>query len=390
MINELLKSLYFYILPTFYLFYGLKLLHKRFSLSAVFLGLYFVTFSVRSLSSFFLSEKISPCYIHFHRIQSPLHYLIPVFAYAFTYFAFKPTKKLTIGWYLLFIPFLLHFIEYLPFYFSSSEFKFKDLALANQSGSLIDYPSLAGFIPVKVHTMFKYIYTLILLIFGLRIFFVYFKSYKSFFFKNNFLLLNWLGIDLLIKVFSFIFVIFYGLGYFKFTGYEFKPSDFFMFLDVTFNAFFILLNPKLLAGAIFDFYPKEFLASSNDKSAAVSNPHDKIWHYLNFIMEVESPFLEEKFSIKTLSDRLKISERQISTIIKSMSNMSYPDFVATWRLKYILKMRKEDENWKQYSIEKISEKSGFGSRQSMYNSIHRLHQMTPQKFFEQNEEGLKE
>lgn len=384
MLNELLKSLYFYILPTFYLLYGFKMLIKNYSKSAIFLGLYFITFSIRSLSSFFLSEKIGSFYIHFHRIQSPLHYLIPVFAYGFTYFAFKPKNNLSFSWYLLFIPFIFHLIEYLPFYFSSAEHKILDLSLANKSGSLIDYPSLAGWIPVKIHSLFKYLFTLYLFKLAIKLFWGYIKFHKSFFFKNNYLLLNWIGIDLIIKLLSFVFIILYGMGYFKFTGYEFKPSDFFMFLDATFNFFFILLNPQLLGGAIFESYPEEFQPENKleEGPQGALNQQEQVWQKLNLIMEVEAPFLQENFNIKILSDRLNISDRQISANIKERANMTYPDFIASWRLKYIIKMRKENQHWRNYSIEKISEQSGFGSRQSLYNSVERLHQMTPQKFFE--------
>ena len=226
MLNELLKSLYFYILPTFYLLFGCKLVWKRLNISAIALGLYFITFSIRSLSSFFLSEKIGDFYIHFHRVQSPLHYLIPAFGFIFTYFAFHPQKKWEIKWYLLFIPFLVHLIEYLPFYFSSAENKLLDLEIANKAGSLINYPSVAGWLPIWIHTLGKYVYTIILFFCAISVFLTYFKSNRSLFFKNNYLLINWIGIDLFIKLLSFIFIILYGLGYFKFTGYEFKPSDF--------------------------------------------------------------------------------------------------------------------------------------------------------------------
>jgi AraC-like DNA-binding protein len=76
-----------------------------------------------------------------------------------------------------------------------------------------------------------------------------------------------------------------------------------------------------------------------------------------------------------------ISARELSRTVHYMYELSYPDFVNSWRINYILEQRKQNPAWQTYSQEMLAELSGFGSRQGMYIAINRLHGMTPAAFF---------
>jgi hypothetical protein len=64
-----------------------------------------------------------------------------------------------------------------------------------------------------------------------------------------------------------------------------------------------------------------------------------------------------------------------------MYKFSYPDFVNSWRINYILEQRKQNPVWQNYSQEMLAEASGFGSRQGLYIAINKLYGMTPSAFF---------
>jgi AraC-like DNA-binding protein len=61
--------------------------------------------------------------------------------------------------------------------------------------------------------------------------------------------------------------------------------------------------------------------------------------------------------------------------------LSFPDFVNTWRINYILEKRREDDAWRNYSQDLLAEQAGFGSRQGLHNAINRIHGMTPAAYF---------
>ena len=68
-----------------------------------------------------------------------------------------------------------------------------------------------------------------------------------------------------------------------------------------------------------------------------------------------------------------------------MYHLSYPDFVNSWRINYILEQRKGNELWKTFSQDVLAEQSGFGSRQGLHNAINRLYGTTPATFFAQKD-----
>ncbi|MEY2792666.1 MAG: hypothetical protein RJA76_658 [Bacteroidota bacterium] len=391
MIDIILKYIYFFILPTFFLVYGLRLMLGNRSQAQRVLGLYFISFFIRNISAYFLAEQNVSFYIHFHNIQSPIHYLFGPLSFLFCLYALKPFRKFK--WYdvLHFLPFLLHVIELLPFWFGPTANKFKDLELARVAGSLVNYPSISGIIPIRVHITIKGILYLIYLICSVLLWFRYAKKKQSFFFKNNSILINWIGIDLLFKIISVVFITLQARGKFNIHHTStFSPNDLLMFMDVLVNFVFFVFYPKLLNGVVFEtisFDNFNHLKGRGDDTMASSagtkkSKDNRFIQQMQVIMEVDAPFLDENFSIKILASQLNITERNLSKLIHENFQMSFPDFVGNYRLNYLKKILKEKEGVSNLTIEKLAEKSGFGSRQALYKVVQRLHNTTPNKYFD--------
>lgn len=391
----ILKYFYFFILPTFFAASGVRLLIGKRSLPQILLGLYFIAFFIRGVAAFQLEEASNTYYIHFHKVQSPLHYLFAPLVYLFFVFALKPYRKFK--WYDLihFLPFLLHTLELLPFFFGPIENKFKDLELAKLAGSMTNYPSISGLLPIPFHITLKGVLSLMYLFLEIFLMIRYVGKKKSLFYLNNQYLIKWLWLMLFFKILSSVFITLQVKGYFNVHDASiFMPSDVIIFLDVLVSFIIFLFYPKLLNGAIFEslnnhnYYAKEYPSSPNNTKENLSannsilNKNDRIAQSINIYMEVDAPYLHENFSIKVLAQKLNISERNMSKIIHETFDQSFPDFVATWRLNYIKKMIVNDSNFSALSIEKIAENSGFGSRQALYKVVQRLHKMTPNQFFQ--------
>ena len=391
MIYTLLKYFYFFILPTFFVVFGMRLLIGKRSLPQRILGLYFIVFFVRNLAAYQLAEASSSYFIHFHYVQSPLHYLLGPLGYLFCLYALKPLR--TFKWYdsLHFLPFLLHTIELAPFFFGSTQNKFNDLALSIQAGSYINYPSLAGIIPVSIHAIMKLFSGLIYLSFKCIIWFRFARKQDSVYYLNNNLLIKWIGVDILLNVGSYVLILLQFLGLFNVhTTSTFSINDLWMFLDVLGNFVFFLLYPKLLHGAIFESLSKAHFnnISSNlhpniGSDTIVDLPSYRMIRKLQIIMEVDAPYLKEDFTIKTLSEQLGLTERNVSKLIHDNFHTSFPDYVASWRLNYLKKLIQSKEENSNFTIEQLAEKSGFGSRQALYKVVQRLHHTTPNKYFEE-------
>jgi AraC-like DNA-binding protein len=82
-----------------------------------------------------------------------------------------------------------------------------------------------------------------------------------------------------------------------------------------------------------------------------------------------------------LAKRLQISVRELARAISYVYGLSFPDFINTWRIEYLVDKRKLNETWQAYSLELLAESGGFGSRQGLHNAVNRLHGTTPALFF---------
>jgi len=388
MIEVILKYIYFFILPTFFVVYGLRLLIGKRTKPQRMLGLYFLVFFIRNLSAYQLAEKSSSFYIHFHYVQSPLHYLMGPLSLLFTYYILKPYRLFK--WYdlLHFLPFTLHLIELLPFFFGPVENKFRDIELSHIAGSYINYPSLAGIIPIPIQAVIKLTYGIIYYVYCVFLWYRYVKKQQSVFFQNNSLLLKWFGWDLFFKGISFALILLQFFGLFNVHNIStFSPNDLLMILDVLVSFILFISFPKLLNGAIFESLSVDYFKNAQHKETHSNNfledqPLNRTLRELQILMEVEAPYLDENFSIKTLADHLRMTERNVSKLIHENFQMSFPDYVGNWRLNYLKKMIKNEPESSQFTIEKMAEKSGFGSRQALYKVVQRLHHTTPNKFFE--------
>ncbi len=390
MINIGLKYIYFFILPTFFVVFGLRLIIGKRTLPQRILGIYFLAFFLRNISAYQLAEASSPYFIHFHFVQSPLHYLFGPLGFLFCFYALRPYRKFK--WYDLFhfLPFFIHLVELIPFFFGPTENKFKDLELSLNAGSYIFYPSIAGKIPVVYHAVFKILYSNVYLILEIIMWFRYAKKQDSIFYKNNNLLIKWIGLDLVFKVISIILIVLQFIGVFNVhTVATFSPGDLIMFLGGIMNFVFFLFSPKLLNGALFESLSPNYFGNNHTEQmggkVAIKEGDsgiNKSLRKLQIFMEVEAPFLQEDFSIKVLASQLKISERNLSKLIREHFDMSFPDFVGSYRLNYLKKILQEQGSSTGFTIEKLAEKSGFGSRQALYKVVQRLHQTTPNKYFD--------
>ena len=94
---------------------------------------------------------------------------------------------------------------------------------------------------------------------------------------------------------------------------------------------------------------------------------------------VESPFIDNKFSLKQMSFELHMSERDISTYLKSMLNTNFNDWKNGLRLAYAIKLINSGQS-NFLTIQGIAQTVGILSRSKFIDLFKKNMGMTPSAY----------
>jgi AraC-like DNA-binding protein len=316
-------------------------------------------------------------------VGSPIHFLTPPVTFLFVYFMLYPHRKLQAWQVALFLPFVLHVVELLPYYFGPISTKIQEINLVMKYKSLVDYPSTVTFFSPKTEATIKVLFTTLMAIatFGLVL-----RHLRSNHKKNSFIL-NWLFSFALLNLLSIVFIIAYVLGIIGFNNLRFSYADLLMHLAAFVNLAFVLYRPALLDGI--SFQTLVLRLHEEDRKSELGEDAEKLKRYEGHAKRLEEffakdkPFLDPDLSLEKTAKHLQISTKELSRTTSYIYELGYPDFVNSWRINYIIEQRNSDKQWQAYSQDMLAELSGFGSRQGLHNAVNRLHGTTPAMFFAQ-------
>lgn len=381
----IVELFYDFVISTLVGLFGLHLITKKGMLASKFLGLYFLIFCARIILAYFATGGRLQEYPHLYMIGSPIHFLASPVSFLFVYFMLYPTQKCRIWHCLLFLPFLLHLLELLPFYFGPVENKLSEINLVMKYKSLVNYPGTITFFPPKVLSLVKVIGTTLYALVSFLLVINFLRNNKD---KRGFVI-NWLLAYTSVSLISIVFIIAYLMGIIGFNNLRFSYADLLMHLAAFLNLGVVLYRPSLLDPAIF-----RSLVGRLDPAQRHPEPGEdleKLNKYEQYAQGMEAyfakekPFLQGDVSLETTAKKMSISARELSRITQFIYELNYPDFVNSWRINYILAQRKENDLWRRMSQDMLAEQAGFGSRQGLHNAINKLHGMTPAAFFAQKD-----
>ncbi len=364
--------------------FGLHLLFRKGILASKLLGLYLCLICFRIVTSYFTTNGRLLEFPELALIQSPCHFLIAPVHFLFVFYILNPQKKFSKFFWLLFIPFILHLAEMIPFYFGPLENKIQEIQLIMKHKSLVNYPSQVNHLPTLVLSLLKvglsFIYAFLSLgwvLYSIK------RSSKAMYLKNKWLL-NWILIESSLGLASVVLSILYALGVIGFNNLRFSYADTLMLMGSFVNLGVIVIRPALLNGTTFQslvnrIYENKKPNTANDQK--LSAKYESIAKQLEELFLVNKPFLDSSLRIESVAQSLGISTRDLSNAVQFMYKFSYPDFVSSWRINYIQEQLKYSAVWREYSQDVLAELSGFGSRQGLHNAIKRIHQTTPAQFF---------
>jgi AraC-like DNA-binding protein len=379
----IVELLYDFVISTLVGLFGFHLITKKGLLASKFLGLYFLIFCTRIILAYFATGGRLQQYPELYMLGSPIHFLGPPVAFLFVYFMLYPTREIQVWQKLLFLPFLLHTLELLPFYFGPIEQKINEVNLVMKYKSLVDYPSNVTFFAPKIVAIIKVAFTTSLAITTFTLVLDYIRKNKT---KFSFVL-NWLFTFSLLNLLSVVFIIAYVAGIIGFNNLRFSYADLLMHLAAFVNVGFVLYRPALLDGV--SFQSLVLRLQEEDRKSEPGEDAEKLKKYEGYAKRLEEffakekPFLDTDLTLEKTAKQLEISTKELSRTTSYIYELGYPDFVNSWRINYILDKRISETEWQTYSQDMLAELSGFGSRQGLHNAVNRLHGTTPATFFEE-------
>jgi AraC-like DNA-binding protein len=335
----------------------------KYSLSSLLL----VTSLVIILGSLHFSGKTIHL-IHLFRLDSPFHYLLGPAIYFYTYTILNPKFKYRTIHLLHLLPFLLNFIELLPFYLSSPENKVANYLVFLNKGSVI----------MPFHYLMK---TFLFSIYFFAQFFLL-KKYRLVELiqnKTNSYLFYWFIIYM-----SSQFILISGIYLDLITGLKLFADPYrFSMLMMTFFHFSViiglLLFPELLYGtlaidtAVTEKYRRSKLTDA-DKNQILNLLY-------GFIMREDKPYLNEKITLAEVSKLLNVGPHQISQVINEKTNFNFNDFINCYRIEESKKLLISASH-SNLTIDAIAQKAGFNSKSAFYRAFKKNSGITPKEFIE--------
>ncbi|MHA8049692.1 helix-turn-helix domain-containing protein [Aquirufa sp. ROCK-SH2] len=331
------------------------------------------------LVSFWTNEDQFLLHPYLLKVSSPFVYLIFPLAYLFQEFVLFPEKKFKPIDLLHFLPFLLNLVELIPVYLSPTEIKLELIKEIIQKKSyLVESKYSIYLIKPAYHQFIRLTqYSIYSVLIGSSLY-AYIKHVPEKQFKKNIILVSWLVGVFILKVFSIIVSVYFVFSPHK-NAIVFNWQDLLKIVDHVVLAFILFYHPKMLDITT--------LKGESFKQNTATNSFEKIeteailFHKIENIFEQKHFFLDENLSPQTIAEALDIPNRKVSTLIKTFTNLTFPDYVNLKRLNYIEEQMKTSQEWRNFTFETMALESGFGSRSNFYNAFKKLKKNSPKTYF---------
>ena len=325
---------------------------------------------------------------HVFKTGLPLNFLIAPFSYLYVRAVLFNEKKIQKRDLIHLIPFVIVFINYIPFYLLPVNEKVTVI-----QNSLNYWPDTfkyqAGFLPENFSILFRLILAIIYLVLQWNLILSYKKVHKESSIQiqiSN--VLKWLKLFTITST-----VIFFGIIGFMLTVF-FLPSyyndDLLMqipslLVSIGFfvMAAYLLTHPEILSGLPFVKYKEVPSDVINDKSYMFSYINEDYKLEMERIVDyfkTEKPYLNKDLNINQVSVALAIPSRELSFIINNHFGQRFNDFLNKYRIEYITK-KINKEYLSNYTIEGIASEAGFASKSTFNLAFKKYHQCTPTEYF---------
>jgi AraC-like DNA-binding protein len=333
---------------------------------------------------------------HLYKTAAPINFIIPPLSYLYIRSVLYNEKSFNKKDLIHFIPFLLFFINYVPFYLLPTPEK-KVIVEATTKNLALAYQYQAGLLPEYLNFILRPIQVLAYLIVQWNLV----SKFKTHYASSNVEkqvkdVLKWLKVILwsatifVVGFFLLIILTTISKSLFSYSIINLVPG---IIISISFFVIsvYLLIHPEVLAGLPFIKYEEvasTIVDNEINKIPFIREDYSKEIEAIENFFENKQPYLISNLSITQVAVILDIPVRELSYIINNYYSMRFSDFLNNYRVKHITNILNETTLSK-FTIDSLALKSGFSSKSSFYRSFNKVYKCTPTEYLENLEKGQK-
>jgi AraC-like DNA-binding protein len=354
------------------------------------LRLFLLVFSLFAVQNMFQHTGSVLAYPFMYRIFKPMHYLIGPLFFLYIRAMLQPGSTFRRAHLLHGIPFLIHLIDFIPFY--SMPLAQKRLLI---EASLLNpetaYLNAVGFLPIAFHhIMVALSMTTYLSLTGRQIYMALRSASSMANRPENNVVRRWIVLFwCLLALFFIIWQAVFGLRGHLSNVHVFT-------VQTTLVAFFLLINGMALffyPGILYGFQvagsinqdawqrpkpdPSEPEERSAEQGVMLTPERRKLYkETLETLVETEKPYLNPNLTLTDLASATQISYIYLSAVINHEYGMNFRDYINRYRVEH-MKQLMVDPDASQYTLEAMAQMAGFGSRVTCSRAFQKFERCTP-------------
>lgn len=315
-----------------------------------------------------------------YKMPAPITYLIFPLSYLYVRAVLHGNKSFRTIDVVHLIPFLFFVVNYFPFYLMDLDAK-RELVFEITRNFALTYTGQDGLLPEWINIACRAFMSILYLVFQWNLILSFFRQNQDIVSKQFSRVKKWVyDFTLIQTIHSFSLLVLYAVN--ALIVLEVIPSvlhvhhvlGFFVNGSFLVVSAYLLWNPKLLIG-LPDLPLKHIGANYNSLRNGLQSIFDRIDLYL----KQEREFLDADLTVNTLSKAVEIAPRRISYAISESEYDNFNDYINHLRIQFATeKIRAGYLN--QYSVDALSETSGFNSKNAFYRAFKKIHHCTPGKY----------
>jgi AraC-like DNA-binding protein len=324
---------------------------------------------------------------YLYKITAPINFLLPPIVYLYVRVMLFNKQKLKFLDFLHIIPFLLVFINYLPFYLLPISNK-KDIIQELLKDINTSYKIQVGYLSEYIVNIFRILQNLIYLIFQWKLIITFNKQNKNIEVEkqiNN--VIKWLRIFTslsTVSLFAFILLAFTALVFQDIyaDGFIFHLPDYIFASCFFIISTYLLTHPSIFAGLPFIKYkqtPSTLILNQTDYIPYIEQDYSTEIAIILDYFETKKPYLKKGLNISQLAVEINIPTRLISFIINQHFEMRFNEFINKYRVSYI-KEKINEKYLDSFTLNSLASEAGFSNLTTFIAAFKKIENCTPSEY----------
>jgi AraC-like DNA-binding protein len=295
--------------------------------------------------------------------------------------------------FLFFVPAVLYTLQFIPFYSLPATEKISIIKVALQSKS-IGAKEPEGLLPQGLGFLIRMVYSLVLIFLTFVLMFRWKSSSRGQLLKihENREIYTWLVFLSIVLSATFLSLIIGHIFLLSHFFEQYRISSLILTFTIFFICIYLLFKPNILYGLkgwvslpVLENIETRSVFEEESDVQRHSFSQDQIVAYHKLFenhFKDKSPFLKHRYSIKDLSNELKIPSYLLSAFINQEFGKNFNEFINDSRVSYLVDFAKQNPDaLQQYTLEVLGQMGGFKSRASFIAAVKRKTGKTPSEVF---------